>query len=233
LRRAAASGEVAGIINADCLLIPQIGLIKRLVEELDSLVIAERIGLSQTTLHPTGHVCQGFDAFFFATKALAGLEIDDRWRIGDSWWDYWLPLAFQVAGLKPKTLPAPMLIHLDHHQAWDRHVWESSFPRLLDFLRVHTRDLRHPDLISALEAAPAIRQVADIHELIHKIYNWLHSREPLWRPEAGGLTISFDTISHRARDATPAPTVGRGRARLRRVIALPGLREAVDLLGLR
>lgn len=77
---AAASGEVAGIINADCLLIPQIGLVKRLVEELDSLVIAERIGLSQTTLHPTGHVCQGFDAFFFATKALARLEIDDRRR---------------------------------------------------------------------------------------------------------------------------------------------------------
>ena len=101
--------EVGGIINADCMLVPQVNLIKHLTR-LNGVVIAERINLDQTTLRPTEQLGMGFDAFFFDTKALSKIGRDDRWRIGEPCWDYWFPLAFQAAGFEVKTLPAPVLI---------------------------------------------------------------------------------------------------------------------------
>ena len=228
---AASDSPTAGIINADCLLVPQTGFAKRLAGKLDGLVISERISLSQTTLRPTGYASFGFDAFFFPTKAAADIECPDHWRIGDVWWDYWLPLAFQVAGFETKSLPAPMLIHFDHDQTWDLDLGESTFPRMHDFLRINGAGLRHPDLMAAAMAIPTIPKTDDIRNLHCKLYSWLHSRDPLWRPEDGSVDDLLIQILNAL--STPPRPVGRGRALLRRSIDILGLRPALDLLGLR
>ena len=56
--------KIAGIVNADCMIIPQTRIAERLKDFINGIVIAERLNLSQETFRPTGVPCQGFDAFF-------------------------------------------------------------------------------------------------------------------------------------------------------------------------
>jgi hypothetical protein len=53
-----------------------------------------------------------FDAFFFDTAILP--EEDSGFCIGGPWWDYWFPLACEVAGARIETLAAPILMHKVH-----------------------------------------------------------------------------------------------------------------------
>jgi hypothetical protein len=175
--------EVAGIANADCFLIPGTRLGERLCRNLDGLVMAERLNISQLTMSPTGQHCFGFDAFFCNPKNLAFMDCDDKWLIGDTWWDYWFPLSFHLAGVKLKTLPAPLIAHLDHEQGWDAKAWEENGRYLIKFLCGHAEDLRDPYLVSAMRAQPDT--VTDVHLLSCKIFHWLHAHEPLWQPEEG------------------------------------------------
>ncbi len=175
--------EVAGIANADCFLIPGTRLGDRLSRNLDGLVMAERLNLSQLTMSPTGQHCFGFDAFFCNPKSLASVDFDDKWLIGDTWWDYWFPLSLHLAGVRLQTLPAPLIAHLDHEQGWDAKAWEENGRYLIKFLRCHVNELRDPYLVSAMRAQPDTGR--DVALLSCKIFHWLHAQEALWQPEAG------------------------------------------------
>jgi hypothetical protein len=232
LRAAALSNSaISGIINADVLIAPHSAIIQHLTEDMNGLAIAERIGLSRYTLHPTGLPGMGFDAFFFKTDAIARLKIDERWRIGDTWWDYWLPLEFQAAGFEINTFPSPILLHIDHEQSWNWYTAQQSFPPLLDFLR--TSDLRHPDLVSAIDTMPEEYEAKHILALASKIYAWLRSRTSLWRPEAGSVDDLLTQLLYALWISPPPPVAGRGRVMLRRLINRLHLHRAIELLGLR
>jgi hypothetical protein len=232
---AAASGAVtAGIINADCMLIDQMGLASRLANHLDGLAIVQRFNVDQNTLRPTGQTCFGFDAFFFTTKAFPTIKKwNASWRIGDNWWDYWLPLAFYFAGFEPRTLPGPALMHLDHGRAWDWQAWETHFWRFLEFLRTHESTLHDPELLAALRALPPKPENGDIHRLSHRIYNWLRSRKPLWKPEDGSVDDLLARFLNALATAPTPPPVGRARAMMRRAADKFHLWPALDALGLR
>lgn len=174
---------LAGVANADCLLLPGGKLAERLTRNVDGVAMAERLNINQTTLHPTGRQCYGFDAFFFKPAAMAAVVRDDNWRIGDTWWDYWLPLAFHFAGVQPRTLPAPLLAHLDHEQAWNQQAWEDNGRQFFTFLHGHMENLGDPNLRTAVNKAP--KTATDILNLSFKTFDWLRSREPLWLPEQG------------------------------------------------
>jgi hypothetical protein len=223
------NSTICGIINADVLMAPHPGIIRHLTEDLNGLAIAERISLNRYTLHPTGLPCMGFDAFFFKTDTIARLNIDQAWRIGDTWWDYWLPLAFQAAGFQISTFPSPILVHLDHEQAWNWHTWQHSFPRLLHFLK--SSDFDHPVLVSAIDTMPDEYDAEHIHAFIAKIYAWLCSRAPLWQPEAGSVDDLFTALLHALRVPPLTPAAGRGRVMLRRLINRFHLHPAMKVLG--
>jgi hypothetical protein len=226
--------ETAGIINADCLLIDQMGLARQLANHLDGLAIVQRFNVDQNTLRPTGQICFGFDAFFFTTAALQTIKWDASWRIGDSWWDYWLPLTFHFAGFEPRTLPGPALMHLDHDtRAWDWRAWETNFRRFFEFLRAQEGTLHDAELLAAMRALPPTPQIADIHKFSHRIYDWLRSRKPLWRPEDGSVDdLLARLLNALATSPTPSP-VGRARAAIRRAAGKFRLWPALDALGLR
>jgi hypothetical protein len=225
--------EIAGIVNADCLLIDQKILIGHLVDKLDGLAMAERLNLDRTTLRPTGQTCFGFDAFFFTKAAVSAVKSNANWRIGDNWWDYWLPLAFYFAGYEPKTLPSPMLMHLDHASAWDWQAWQTNFQHFLEFFRAHEDSLLDPELTSALKVLPPIPQLDDIHLLSNQVYHWLKSRKPLWAPKNG----DFDDLLSRFLNAlsTPQmpPPAGRRREKIGRALDRFRLRPLFERLGLR
>jgi hypothetical protein len=115
---------VAGIINADCLLVANDGIIRPLLHAAKTgLVLSERTNIRADDARATGVSCSGFDFMCFATEALDRLEIDQEITIGTPWWDYWFPVAYQRAGGKLFILPGQPLIHLDHEVGWSTDNW--------------------------------------------------------------------------------------------------------------
>jgi hypothetical protein len=231
LKAAALSNrEISGIINADVLIAPHSGIIPHLFENMNGMALAERINLNRYTLHLTGRPCMGFDALFFKTGAIAKIKMDERWRIGEAWWDYWLPMAFQAAGFEINTFPSPILIHIDHEQSWDLHTLHQSFPRLLEFLR--STDFHNPILASAIEVMPEEYEAKHFYALIDKIYDWFHSRAPLWQPEPGSVDDLATHLLYALSIPPPPPAIGRGRVIVRRLINRLHLHRTIELLGL-
>jgi hypothetical protein len=217
--------RIAGIINADCMIIPQSGIAEHLTDNLGGIVIAERINLSKDTLRPTGW-SGGFDAFFFEVSSLASIEHDDHWCIGGVWYDYWLPLAFHVAGFTIKTFPAPILIHLNHDFVWDRRAYETQFPRLINLISAHESDLRDPVLAAELSRVRKLR-ANDVAAHKSLLFYWLRSREPLWTPESG----SAEDFTMRFLNAFAMPPLTRYQSLLSQTRAL--FRRMIDALGAR
>jgi hypothetical protein len=118
---------VAGIINADCLLVANDSTIEPMLKAAEKgLVLMERINLRAEDARIADQKCYGFDFLCFATKPLNLLESDEDISIGTPWWDYWFPLAYQEMGGHLFAMAAPILMHLDHPQNWS---WETWFIR--------------------------------------------------------------------------------------------------------
>jgi hypothetical protein len=225
--------EIVGIINADCMILPQSGIAKRLADFLsDDLVVAERVNLDQKSLRLT-RMSQGFDAFFFKASAISNIKWDDHWRIGDVWYDFWLPVAFRLAGFNIKTLPVPALLHLNHDQAWDWSVWEAEFVRLIDLLRSDNEGRFDPELVR--EMVGVVKpSAADVHRLSKRLHLWLSSSEPLWRPAVGlqavRLANALAAVSNSSADRYHG-ILGRVRV-LKWMVGAFGMRRTLYMLGL-
>jgi hypothetical protein len=109
---------VAGIINADVLLLAEPGLLAAACDGADGMTLIERINIDPDSLRPTGRSCFGFDAFIFATAPLSRIDRGEEFLFGHPWWDYWFPIAYAAAGGSLRSLKAPVLFHLQHQQRW-------------------------------------------------------------------------------------------------------------------
>jgi hypothetical protein len=58
----------------------------------------------------------GLDYFFFAPAMVADLA-DEGFLIGETWWDYWLPIALAKRGCGLKVAAAPLALHLRHDES--------------------------------------------------------------------------------------------------------------------
>ena len=111
----------AGFINADCKFIAP--LAPTLIDESDnSVILAERIDIDPSGA-PAMYRAFGFDALFFDTSAIANLKMNDAFRVGMPWWDYWLPYALELAGLNIKRFSCPILTHEVHSSTWSKKTW--------------------------------------------------------------------------------------------------------------
>jgi hypothetical protein len=231
---ARARGPVVGIINADCMMLPPFDFINRLKHGIGGIAIAERIDVNPDTLRQIGRNGCGFDAFFFDVHALTKIKYDDHWRIGEVWYDFWLPMAFKVAGFDIKTLPAPILLHLNHDQVWDWPGWATHFLKLVDLVRANKGAGLDGELANELQRTRSFT-VPEIHDLSHQLFLWLSSREPLWHPEEGSADeLVLDLMQGIALPPpiTPAPPMNPVRAKLQRVMDRAGLRHTLHALGL-
>jgi hypothetical protein len=137
----------AGIINADCALLPYQKPSKRLIKYLDNtLVLAERVDVDDLLI-PQPDSCGGFDAFFFDTSVLPS-DFCPTFRIGVPWWDYYLPIAVAAQGGRVVNLMTPFLVHRVHKRSWtgaERQRMGQEFWRFLKRCRTSK-----PELFSAL-----------------------------------------------------------------------------------
>jgi hypothetical protein len=107
----------AGIINADCALLPYPELSGQLKKILDHAIIyVERIDLDKQGVPQPGP-CGGFDAFFFDT-AILPKRFDDHFHIGAPWWDYCFPMAAAACGARFSNLESPLITHRWHEPTW-------------------------------------------------------------------------------------------------------------------
>jgi hypothetical protein len=120
----------AGIINSDCMLIGYPNMVRNLQAGLAHLLaIAWRIDVngSKAEIYKWG-----FDAFFFDTDIMP--RDDCGFSIGDTWWDLWLPLAYEVMGGQIEPLGVPLLVHRAHPGKWSWPDWENNGRRLWEWL---------------------------------------------------------------------------------------------------
>jgi hypothetical protein len=120
--------DVTIISNADCIPLDAAILqaLAALVGEND-VCIGERLNFNQTSLIPTGFLCTGFDSFLMGAVALKNLPAVTEWRIGDPIWDYWFPYFQKKTGAALFTAGVPLVMHLDHEQAWNFETWRPKF----------------------------------------------------------------------------------------------------------
>ena len=210
----ASTSRIAGIATADCAIIPQANLSERLSTLLDGgLVIAERMNISQHDLRPTGQHCWGFDAFFFDVSSLDKIEWDEHYRIGAAWGDYWFPIEFLRAGLQVRTLPTPVLVHINHEQAWTSH--RDDFLRLVKLLhQIEPWSATLPALIETKE---------EVEQLARRIFYWLRAQPVLWSPEYGSGDDLICSLLNAA--ASPATFPSPYRVIAQRVVSNLGLRS--------
>ncbi len=156
--------ELAGIIDADCLLFPGNKLGERLAGNLDGLSWqgAPQYQPDDNVAHRT--TLLWVRRFLFRRRRpWLPPERDDSWRIGDTWWDYWLPLSLHLAGQTqnpscPEYLPTSITIRFGGEEAWI-----DNGRRLFVFLHDRAKGLCDPELVTAVREPP--KTTAEIHAL--------------------------------------------------------------------
>lgn len=117
--------RLCGIVNADCIMVRIPGLAQQLDQETThGLYFTERIDVGDHGEFVPGS-CGGFDGFYFLPSEL-GTNFDATLRLGDPWWDYWLPCIAALRGIELFRTSSPMLLHLAHERRWDPQTWEQN-----------------------------------------------------------------------------------------------------------
>jgi len=172
--------RVAGITNADCLLLSYDKFVHRLLESAEgSIVLLERINLDSTSMRPTGRHCSGFDGFLFDTRFLENIKSCGEWLIGEPFWDYWFPLMVIGGGARLKAPAAPILLHVDHHHSWQMDVWRANGRKFAESLLPYAQNDAFP-----LEIAQLVGRVGSeglslerhVDKLSQATFEWLRSR---------------------------------------------------------
>ena len=171
--------QFAGIVNADCALLSYPDLSAKLRETLGgSLILAERIDVDNDFI-PQPDLCGGFDGFFFDVAILPS-TVDQDFRIGVPWWDYYLPMVVAAHGHRIVNLETPLLTHKLHSTGWsrgEREVVGQTFWRFLNEWRA-SHQQGFPDLGRGIDDLWS-KQVLTVDELGvvgSACLNWLQTR---------------------------------------------------------
>lgn len=172
----------AGIINSDCRIVGYPALAANLQRQLEGrALLAWRLDVSD--LKPAA-VRHGFDAYFFDS---ATMPADDAgFSIGDSWWDYWFPLACEARGARIETLALPLLTHKVHPLHWKARKWDDGAQRFWTALK---------------SWRPA---VAAKRSLFAEIPDTWWKREQLTAYQVGVLSLTVPLWFHKERPQTIA-----------------------------
>lgn len=115
---APAPDALVGIINAD-LYLHEPAALDRLLAESDgrSLFYGQRLDVDDVDdPRECRPYASGLDCFFFAPSMVRDLP-DEGFLLGETWWDYWLPLVLAKRGGRLRPAAAPLVLHLRHDES--------------------------------------------------------------------------------------------------------------------
>jgi hypothetical protein len=125
--------EIVGIMNADIFLEPDdwVGAIRDAVK--GAILVAHRYNVDVSSHRdPAMHV-KGFDLFFLERREIPELP-HSLFAMGMPWWDYCLPLAFELKGLKVNLLTRPHAFHLQHPNNFKMSTWRRMAKEFAEFV---------------------------------------------------------------------------------------------------
>jgi tetratricopeptide (TPR) repeat protein len=104
---------------------PQSRLRETLLCELkdNNLIYGSRVEVKSLDRLEGEFYNDGFDMFFFKPDTVDNIP-KSLSSLGVTWWDYWLPLAAALAGVKLKKLNYPFGYHVSHQTRWSHEQWK-------------------------------------------------------------------------------------------------------------
>jgi hypothetical protein len=135
---AAAPDALVGVINADLVLATPAAMDQMIGGADDrTLFYGQRLDVEDLdSPGGGGRYVSGLDYFFFSPTMASELP-DEGFLLGETWWDYWLPIVFAKRGYRLAPIAAPLVLHLRHE--------ESSIamrsPTYLNFFQTFARSL--------------------------------------------------------------------------------------------
>jgi hypothetical protein len=168
----------AGIVNADCKVLSYPDLASRLAAALENSVLyAERVDVSDGRL-PTLGECNGFDAFFFDVGILGTIN-DRHFRLGETWWDYWLPLRLAAGGALLGNINVPLIHHRRHPARWNHEQWVRHARQMCTELRAWGGQRTLMSLSSSLDGIQHLKRpdVQDLSKVGAACFEWLRARK--------------------------------------------------------
>lgn len=112
--RNAAEGRICGIVNSDIILRAGPELSAYLWRESrDALVYGSRVDIDAADDAEGQVYHRGFDFFFF-DRAIIDRLPKTNFMLGVPWWDYWMPVGFQLAGVTIRRLDSRIAFHVRH-----------------------------------------------------------------------------------------------------------------------
>jgi FkbM family methyltransferase len=165
-------GRAAAIVNADCKAIEIPHLAQAISSRIDgSLFFAQRIEtLNGSPLFD--QYCYGFDGFFFGPSCARKIE-DFKYRMGEFWWDYWLPIRLLANGAKISKLRQPILLHEFHEARWSDKQWL----RYAELFWKEFRNWKIADLPTEITDRFFREEIgAEAGYISQLIFQWLHKK---------------------------------------------------------
>jgi hypothetical protein len=135
---AAAPEPLVGVINADLYLHAPAALAGFLAAaDGRTLLYGSRLDVEDLDAPGAAQpYVSGLDYFFFAPAMVRELA-DEGFLIGETWWDYWLPIALAKRGYDLKVAAAPLALHLRH----DESAIAMRAPTYLEYFQAFARAL--------------------------------------------------------------------------------------------
>jgi hypothetical protein len=134
------------IVNSDIILGQKINKNKKLG---DSLIIATRWELGDVPSYP---FTDGYDLFIFDKRNI-DLFYNKNYVIGMPWWDFWIPIVANRAGITIHHIKNNVIRHRTHKTNYDQKTWHlfailfyHDIKRLGGLWRIDESILNNPDL---------------------------------------------------------------------------------------
>jgi len=168
----------AGIVNADCEVLGYPDLALRLAAAPENSVLyAERVDIGDDRL-PTLGECNGFDAFFFDTSILGTIN-DRHFRLGETWWDYWLPLRLAAEGATLGNIDVPLIRHRRHPTRWNEEQWVRYARHMCTSLKEWSAQNTLTSFLSSLNGIQHLTRpdLEDLSKIGAACFEWLRTRK--------------------------------------------------------
>lgn len=118
----AIGADLSGIVNSDIFLLNTTNWVEQVEREsTDSIVVFTRYETNEIARTIIGAAPWGFDLFLFDRRFIKNLRYCGM-RIGEAWWDFWLPLWFYFSGANIKHVEECIALHLYHPLVSNKNV---------------------------------------------------------------------------------------------------------------
>lgn len=106
--------DIVGIVNSDIILRADSALTEYLVREAEgALVYGSRVDIKAADDTTGALYHRGLDFFFMDREVIERLP-RTQFMLGVPWWDYWVPIGFQLNGVRIKRLDSRIAFHVWH-----------------------------------------------------------------------------------------------------------------------